>query len=1744
MKKRALSILTAAAMLLTLLPTASLAEGDINSDSPVCDAEGADLLTVRDPTEPHPEPTIRAVTGWTWVGEDDILSGNTLTATSQGVDTPAWEWVKSWLPTQITAMVAEGYAPAAPGEYPAVTTLADDAYTLGAEVVPLALPVELAAPEGDGVNLLVGDSVTAGAFTMTSDSSLTSGTDYTYESNTLTIKTGKPITLSGTTTTDHIVVDGSCTGDNAANITLNGVDIRFNDYDSWGDICAFEVVVGAECNLTLANGSTNMLQSGPLMAGLQVQSRSGQTATLTITDSGSGGLIATGGRYAAGIGGGSEGTGGSITITGGEVTAQGSAFGAGIGSGYQGDGGDIAISGGTVTATGGDYSAGIGGGSGHSGTGGDGGNITITGGTVKAAGGHVNEFGGSAGIGGGYFGDGGNTTITGGEVTATGGTGSSGSGGAGIGGGGRGDGGEVTITGGAVTANGGGDGAGIGGGNEGASGSFSTGGNSGTGNALIVTSSIQDLTHQNSWVGVIFEGGSNGKIYGSPVSLAGDVKIPADQTLKIETGEILIISKGATLRNGGTIINDGFLVNSGVLDNDVGIPTNNGIFITAPSGGVGVIEGGELLLPGGSNITKGETSVTIEAGTTGIVDQTGGVILPDGGSVSVTMGTTTTTVTLPAGGGKVEITNDDKLTVPGGATVQVGGNDPVTIPEGGGTMDPATGDVTAVAITTPLYFGNGTENVSGIGYSWVKDTKTLTLSGIRLSTADAGGALTIEAGCTVEVEAGTVNEITNTADGIGILVTGSAENAADFLGAGSLAVHSRGDGIVATGDCQIDIGGSVDLAVNAGENGIYSLLDRVCIKDTAKVTVRAEAGNGITCAFGGDSLSPATIPFAMSGAPTVEIYAGADGIQAIDGVIITGGALTASAAGNGIYSDYDAAFENCVLRFPETGTGNGFVGEGDAAFRNVTVTAACGGTALSANGTISMTNCAAELSSSGSGYALFADGLKMDGGTMTAGGVGGGISVEYAASELKNAIVTVDARRGLSAKDLSLINTELCIGTTGQASIGAGQGWTLDGQSALKNSGYLENAGSLTGAGALTNNGVYYHRADAALGLTGMLTSGGGARVICPQEADANRFDGLGTVSRYLTEARDYTRLPAPQDEGGFAWDAQANVLTLSGVCLEADGAFALKVPDGTAICLVGAPSTISNTDDQGVGIQMEGVVSLTGECGLSVSANIPIQSAEYLTVYDTALQTEGNAGIVGQTLEVGNTALSIRSVDIPCLYATQRVKLMGCALDLMSLNGSAVEVLEMENTEPTQQLTVSPLLEGYSAGAQAGVVTLLNGEGEAAQIMSTENRVACIKVYFNSQGGTPCPIQVAAKGDMLQLPIPERQGYVFLGWFTADGTKLAGGNAAFTGDTVLYAMWQTMLTLSTDPVSTPPALTFGTSTTGYSQPTARTVTVTNTGDRTLTLIQPAATNYVVGPLSHTELTVGATATFTVQPKVGLTQGVYDETILLSGSYDANAALTASFTVVALSGGGSTSHWPSAKVDGTGGTVKTSSGTVTITPDEGYQIAKITVNGKEVDIPENCKLTGLKRTDKVVVSFEKIPDGPPTVDMSKYTDLNAGSWYFEAVRYVVEHGLFQGTSGTMFSPNVTMTRAMFFTVLARMDGQDTTGGETWYSRAMDWAKSAGVSDCANPDGSLTREQLATMLWRYAGSPETTGTLDGFTDADEAGSYATDALRWAVERGIITGKGGGILDPKGEATRAEVAAMLMRYLMTN
>ncbi len=181
------------------------------------------------------------------------------------------------------------------------------------------------------------------------------------------------------------------------------------------------------------------------------------------------------------------------------------------------------------------------------------------------------------------------------------------------------------------------------------------------------------------------------------------------------------------------------------------------------------------------------------------------------------------------------------------------------------------------------------------------------------------------------------------------------------------------------------------------------------------------------------------------------------------------------------------------------------------------------------------------------------------------------------------------------------------------------------------------------------------------------------------------------------------------------------------------------------------------------------------------------------------------------------------------------------------------------------------------------------------------------------------------------------------------------------------------------------------------------------------------------------------------------------------------------------------------------------------------------------------------------------PDGP-VITVEQFADVKPDAWYYGAVKYAVDSGLFYGTSDITFSPDGNMTRGMLATVLYRLAKEpeaisgdlfnDVADGK-YYTEAIAWAaENKIVSGYGNnrfgPEDSITREQLATILWRYAGSPESTGGLDEFTDRSKTAKYAVPALQWAVEQKIVSGKGNGILDPTGKATRAEVATMLMRY----
>ncbi len=157
-----------------------------------------------------------------------------------------------------------------------------------------------------------------------------------------------------------------------------------------------------------------------------------------------------------------------------------------------------------------------------------------------------------------------------------------------------------------------------------------------------------------------------------------------------------------------------------------------------------------------------------------------------------------------------------------------------------------------------------------------------------------------------------------------------------------------------------------------------------------------------------------------------------------------------------------------------------------------------------------------------------------------------------------------------------------------------------------------------------------------------------------------------------------------------------------------------------------------------------------------------------------------------------------------------------------------------------------------------------------------------------------------------------------------------------------------------------------------------------------------------------------------------------------------------------------------------------------------------------------------------------------------FADVPPSAWYDEAIGYVNSRGLMTGTTETSFNPSGKMTRAMLWTVLGRIDGADVAGsGKDWYAKAQAWSIERGISDGSLADGNVSREQLVTMLWRYLGEPDTPASLTGFRDAASVSGWSWRAVQWAVSSGLLQGDG-DMLHPGSDASRAEVAAIFMRF----
>lgn len=358
--------------------------------------------------------------------------------------------------------------------------------------------------------------------------------------------------------------------------------------------------------------------------------------------------------------------------------------------------------------------------------------------------------------------------------------------------------------------------------------------------------------------------------------------------------------------------------------------------------------------------------------------------------------------------------------------------------------------------------------------------------------------------------------------------------------------------------------------------------------------------------------------------------------------------------------------------------------------------------------------------------------------------------------------------------------------------------------------------------------------------------------------------------------------------------------------------------------------------------------------------------------------------------------------------------------------------------------------------------------------------------ITFDANGGQVSPSAMTSEknGTLSVLPTPNRTGYHFKGWYLdSDSKTQVTTNTVFDGDQTIVAQWQTIAADS-----------------GYGG---------DGGDYTVDSTDTVTTAH------HVNLPSVIGGVITIAPK-SATKG----------------------TLV----------------------------TINVLPDEGYELASLTVsdkNGKSLALHQQDKekytFTMIDSDVSITAAFQIIKETTETIWHNPFIDVATDAWYYDAVRFVAENGLMNGCNNDTFDPDINLSRGMLAQILYNKEGNDDivvnnnvfsdVAEDAWYAQAIAWAANKGiVSGYGNglfgPEDAITREQFASILWRYDGAKAAINNELHFDDANEVSDYAQKAMCWAVENGIINGYTLTTLNPKGQTTRAQAAQMLKNYYAPN
>ena len=652
------------------------------------------------------------------------------------------------------------------------------------------------------------------------------------------------------------------------------------------------------------------------------------------------------------------------------------------------------------------------------------------------------------------------------------------------------------------------------------------------------------------------------------------------------------------------------------------------------------------------------------------------------------------------------------------------------------------------------------------------------------------------------------------------------------------------------------------------------------------------------------------------------------------------------------------------------------------------------------------------------------------------------------------------------------------------------------------------DGGSLTASGTESSDGIlFYVGSSQATGATTRLTVSDNAIV------DAKN----GGISADGVSVKPNVNIGSTDSTGGIVWNGSEG--TVYGDVelqkdLEIKSGETLTIPEGSTL------NTNNNLTNNGTIVNTGGTLNgePDGTGKIETTPTIDTQPAS-------------------QTVTKGNTAtFTVAATGENLSYQWQQS--INSGSNWMDISGANVATYTTAATTTSMSGYQYRCVVSNSAGSVTSeVATLTVNEPAPTTYTITAD------VFPLGAGTATSDKTTATAGDTVKLTATANSGYRFTGWTFSDnitGADSSSANTTFTmpaGNVTVTANFKQVYTVTVN------ASAGGTATADKTTAVAgEAVTLTATPDsgyhfdgwRVVSGSVTIQDNKFTMPAENVEI-----------------QAIFDRNSSGGGDSDPTYSITLPSRV-------------------TGGELKLSrryaekGETVTLTaiPDEGYELNTLTVTdskGKEINLTHKG---GNEYTFKmpagrveIEVSFREIEVELP------FTDVPEGAWYEDAAAYVYKHGLMAGTSATTFAPDVTTSRAMIATILWRMAGSpvvnyamnytDVAQGQ-WCSEAIRWATSEGVvtgygNGLFGTNDPITREQLATMLWRYAQTEgydvsigEDTNILS-YTDVANLSEYAIPAMQWAVGAGIINGTGdGSTLTPQGQATRAQAAVMLQRF----